>query len=76
MNGTQRCSVKVTAQGGPVNWRVSGTNGNISAGGGGSLSAGHSAYVQVTRHDSICLSGGSGSVSFSSGAKASVTWSC
>jgi hypothetical protein len=76
MNGTQHCSVTVTAKGGPVNWRVSGTSGSISAGGSGSLSAGHSASVQVTRHDSICLSGGSGSVSFSSGARASVTWSC
>jgi RNA polymerase sigma factor (sigma-70 family) len=76
MNGSQHCSVRVTAKGGPVGWRVSGTDGSISASGSGSLSAGHSASVQVTRHDSICLSGGSGSVSFSSGAKASVTWSC
>jgi RNA polymerase sigma factor (sigma-70 family) len=76
MRGSYHCSVTVTAQGGPVNWSVSGTNGNISASGSGSLSSGQSAYVNVTRHDSICLSGGSGSVSFSSGATASVSWSC
>jgi RNA polymerase sigma factor (sigma-70 family) len=76
MRGSYHCSVTVTAQGGPVNWSVSGTNGNISAGGSGSLSSGQSASVNVTRHDSICLSGGSGSVRFSSGASASVTWSC
>jgi RNA polymerase sigma factor (sigma-70 family) len=76
MRGSYHCSVTVTAQGGPVTWRVTGTNGNISASGSGSLSAGQSASVNVTRHDSICLSGGSGSVRFSSGASASVTWSC
>jgi hypothetical protein len=76
MKGTYHCSVTVSAHGGPVSWRVSGTNGNISASGSGSLGAGQSASVNVTRHDSICLSGGSGTVSFSSGARASVSWSC
>jgi RNA polymerase sigma factor (sigma-70 family) len=76
MNGTYHCSVTVTAHGGSVSWRVTGTNGNITASGSGTLSAGRSASVTVTRHDSICLSGGSGSVSFSSGGRANVTWSC
>lgn len=76
MNGTRTCSVAVSAHGGPVSWSVSGTSGNISAGGGGSLKAGQTTYVTVTRHDSLCLGSGSGSVQFSSGASASVTWRC
>jgi RNA polymerase sigma factor (sigma-70 family) len=72
-----QCSITVTAQGGPVSWSVTGTSGNVSAGGSGSLSAGETAYVTAS-HDQggIFCSGGSGSVSFSSGATASVTWSC
>jgi RNA polymerase sigma factor (sigma-70 family) len=76
MNGTYRCSVAVTANGGPVSWSVTGISGNISAGGTGTLQAGQTGYVTVTRHDIICLGGGSGSVSFNSGAQASVTWNC
>jgi DNA-directed RNA polymerase specialized sigma24 family protein len=76
MNGTDRCSATVTANGGPVSWSVTGTSGNISAGGSGALQAGQTAYVTVTRHDIICLGGGSGSVSFTSGAQAPVTWDC
>jgi RNA polymerase sigma factor (sigma-70 family) len=76
MNGTYRCSVAVTANGGPVSWSVTGISGNISAGGSGTLQARQTAYVTVTRHDIICLGGGSGSVSFNSGAQASVTWDC
>ena len=76
MNGSRQCSVRVTAQGGPVSWSVTGTSGSISASGGGSLAAGASASVRVARNDSISLGSGSGSVSFNSGARASVTWSC
>jgi hypothetical protein len=76
MNGTDRCPATVTANGGPVSWSVTGTSGNISAGGSGTLQAGQTAYVTVTRHDIICLGGGSGSVSFTSGAQAPVTWDC
>jgi DNA-directed RNA polymerase specialized sigma24 family protein len=76
MNGTDRCSATVTANGGPVSWSVTGTSGNISADGSGALQAGQTAYVTVTRHDIICLVGGSGSVSFTSGAQAPVTWDC
>jgi RNA polymerase sigma factor (sigma-70 family) len=76
MSGSRRCSVAVTAQGGPVDWRVTGTSGSISAGGSGHLSAGQTAYVRVTRQDDLCFGGGSGSVSFSPGGTASVSWSC
>jgi RNA polymerase sigma factor (sigma-70 family) len=76
MRHTYSCSVTLSARGGPVSWSVTGTSGSISAGGGGSLSAGESASVTVSRHDSFCINSGSGSVSFSSGATASVTWSC
>ncbi|MCW2948298.1 MAG: polymerase, sigma-24 subunit, subfamily [Actinoallomurus sp.] len=72
-----QCSIRVTAQGGPVSWSVTGTSGNVSAGGSGSLPAGGVAYVTAS-HDQggIFCSGGSGSVSFSSGATATVTWNC
>ncbi|MFB9838465.1 hypothetical protein ACFFNX_40595, partial [Actinoallomurus acaciae] len=76
MSGTRHCSVTVTAKGGPVSWSVSGTSGSIDAGGSGSLGAGQSDSVTVSRTDSFCFGSGSGSVTFSSGASASVTWSC
>ena len=77
MSGTRTCSVAVTAQGGPVSWSVTGTGGNVTVDRtSGSLGAGGTAYITVTRHDSICLGSGSGSVSFSSGGTASVTWRC
>lgn len=76
MGSTDRCSVAVTANGGPVNWSVTGTSGNLSASGNGTLQAGQTAYVMVSRHDIICLGGGSGSVSFNTGAQAPVTWAC
>ncbi len=76
MSGTASCYVTVTAKGGPVSWSVSGTSGSISAGGSGSLSAGQSSSVRVTRHDGLCIGGGNGSVRFSNGATASVSWSC
>jgi hypothetical protein len=66
----------VSAQGGPVNWSVTGVRGGISANGGGSLEAGQSTGVTVTRNATICIGSGSGSVSFSSGASASVNWYC
>jgi DNA-directed RNA polymerase specialized sigma24 family protein len=76
MDGTYSCWITVTAQGGPVRWRVTGTSGNITASGSDSLGSGERDKIKVTRHDSICLNGGSGSVSFSPGGSASVTWSC
>jgi DNA-directed RNA polymerase specialized sigma24 family protein len=76
MHGSRGCTVTVSAQGGPVNWSVTGTSGGISASGGGSLEAGQSTGVRVTRDASICFGNGSGSVSFSSGASAFVRWYC
>jgi DNA-directed RNA polymerase specialized sigma24 family protein len=76
MRGSRHCTVTVVAQGGPVNWSVTGSSGGVSAHGGGSLSAGQSAGVDVTRNSSWCIGSGSGSVSFSSGATAGVRWYC
>jgi DNA-directed RNA polymerase specialized sigma24 family protein len=76
MRHTRNCTVTVVAQGGPVNWSVTGVSGGISAGGGGSLAAGQQAGVTVTRNASWCVGSGSGSVSFSSGAAAPVNWRC
>jgi hypothetical protein len=76
MGGSRSCTVTVVAQGGPVNWSVSGVKGKISAAGGGSLAAGQSAGVTVTRGGGWCWGNGSGSVSFSSGASAPVNWHC
>ncbi|GAB2848368.1 hypothetical protein GCM10027176_59810 [Actinoallomurus bryophytorum] len=76
MNGSRSCTVTVVAQGGPVDWRVTGTHGSIRAGGSGSLSAGQSAGVTATLTATLCLGSGSGSVSFSSGATATVDYRC
>jgi hypothetical protein len=77
MRYSSHCSVTVTARGGSVHWSISGTSGAIRAAGSGDLSAGHSAYVTVSRtYQGICITGGSGSVRFSSGASAGVQWSC
>jgi RNA polymerase sigma factor (sigma-70 family) len=71
------CTITITASGGPVSWRVTGTSGGLNASGSGSLSAGQSAGVRVTRPSCGILDpGGSGSVSFSPGGSASVSWSC
>jgi DNA-directed RNA polymerase specialized sigma24 family protein len=76
MNGSRSCTVTVVAQGGPVDWRVTGTHGSIRASGSGSLSAGQSAGVTATLTATLCLGSGSGSVSFSSGATANVDYHC
>lgn len=76
MNGGRTCTITITASGGYADWSVTGTSGSVSAGGSGRATPGNPGYVTVTRHDSICLGGGSGSVSFNSGATASVTWRC
>jgi DNA-directed RNA polymerase specialized sigma24 family protein len=76
MNGSRSCTVTVVAQGGPVDWRVTGTHGSIRASGSGSLSAGQSAGVTATLTATLCLGSGSGSVSFSSGATATVNYHC
>jgi DNA-directed RNA polymerase specialized sigma24 family protein len=76
MNHSRTCTVTVVAQGGPVDWRVTGTHGNIRASGNGSLSAGQSAGVTATLTATLCLGSGRGSVSFSSGATATVDYRC
>jgi len=75
MSGSYNCTITVHAQGGPVHWSITGTSGGISAGGSGSLSSGESQGISV-RRQGWCLGSGSGSVSFSSGDRASVTWNC
>jgi RNA polymerase sigma factor (sigma-70 family) len=72
------CTITLTAQGGSVNWRVTGTSDRaFSASGSGTLAAGQSTGVTVTvSRGGICFGGGSGSVSFSPGGSASVSYSC
>lgn len=74
--GEGSCSVTVRALGGPVSWRVTDTSGKIRAHGGGSLNAGESRSVQVDRTGKWCLGTDEGSVSFSPGGSASVSWIC
>ncbi|URN05376.1 hypothetical protein LUW74_20020 [Actinomadura madurae] len=77
-----RCVVRLTAVGGRVRWSVSSVRdraGRISAGGGGTLESGRSAPVAVTvRPTVLCYIGGrgSGTVSFSPGGTAAVTYTC
>ena len=77
-----RCYIRLTAVGGAVKWSVTSVRdaaGRVSAGGGGTLSAGRSASVAVTvRPTVLCYIGGrgSGTVSFAPGGTASVTYTC
>ncbi|WP_165978607.1 RNA polymerase sigma factor [Actinomadura darangshiensis] len=72
MGDGKSCTVRVTAVGGAVSWSVTGTSGELEAGGGGRLSSGESAGVRVSRTNVICWGHKTGSVSFSSGGSASV----
>lgn len=76
MSGSRSCTVTVTASGGYADWAVTDTGGSVSAGGSGRAVPGSPGYVTVTRHDGICLGGGSGSVTFNNGATASISWRC
>ncbi|TDC46226.1 sigma-70 family RNA polymerase sigma factor [Actinomadura sp. KC345] len=72
--GPGDCTFLVSARGGTVRWSVTGTSGGLSAGGGGTLASGQSATVRVS---GTCQPpGGSGTVSFSTGDRATVTLSC
>lgn len=77
-----RCYLRLTALGGPVKWSVSSvrdTAGRVSAGGSGTLKAGHSTSVAVTvRPTVLCYIGGrgTGTVSFKPGGTATVTYTC
>ncbi|SEG53322.1 RNA polymerase sigma factor, sigma-70 family [Thermomonospora echinospora] len=73
--GQDSCSIRVTARGGTVRWSVRGTRGPVRAGGGGTLSAGASAYVTVTRTGG-CDEDESGVVYFSPNGAAGVSWEC
>ncbi|MFI0480896.1 RNA polymerase sigma factor [Actinomadura sp. 9N215] len=71
------CVITITAVGGPVNWRVTGTSGPIRAGGAGHLNAGQSGGIRVSRDEpTICLGGQSGSVTVSPGGSASASYFC
>lgn len=72
MHVSDSCTVTVRAVGGPVNWRVTGTSGELSAHGSGHLAAGQSAGVSVSRTNGLCWGSRHGSVSFAPGGSASV----
>jgi DNA-directed RNA polymerase specialized sigma24 family protein len=76
------CPVRLTAVGGTVRWAVASVRsrgGRVSASGGGTLKAGRSATVTVVvRPTVLCYigGGGGGSVSFSPGGTATVSYTC
>ncbi|MEV4258607.1 hypothetical protein AB0J52_36080, partial [Spirillospora sp. NPDC049652] len=67
------CQITVSASGGTVSWRVVGVSRGLSASGGGTLSAGQSATVQV-RRQSMCWGSRTGQVVFSPSGTASVSF--
>jgi DNA-directed RNA polymerase specialized sigma24 family protein len=77
-----QCFLRLTATGGAVKWSVTSVRdraGRISAGGSGTLAAGRSTSVAVTvRPTVLCYIGGrgSGTVSFSPGGTATVSYTC
>jgi RNA polymerase sigma factor (sigma-70 family) len=76
-SGRRSCTITITAVGGTVNWQVTGTSGTgLRASGSGTLAAGQSAGVTVSRDGGICIGQGSGSVSFSPNGTASVSYTC
>jgi hypothetical protein len=74
--------VRLTAVGGTVRWAVASVRsrgGRVSASGGGTLKAGRSATVTVVvRPTVLCYigGGGGGSVSFSPGGTATISYTC
>ncbi|KAB2361783.1 RNA polymerase sigma factor [Actinomadura montaniterrae] len=76
------CPVRLTAVGGTVHWAVASVRsrgGRVSASGGGTLKAGRSATVTVVvRPTVLCYigGGGGGSVSFSPGGTATISYTC
>ncbi len=69
------CHVRITAVGGPVTWRVTGTSG-VEAGGGGRLGAGESAEIRVSRARDFCWGEQRGTVEFAPGGTAVVEYDC
>jgi RNA polymerase sigma factor (sigma-70 family) len=74
-SGQRSCSIRLTASGGAVRWQVTDTSIGLQASGGGTLAAGQSTNVTVSRQG-LCLGGGEGSVSFSPGGAVGVSWIC
>ncbi|GAA0372935.1 RNA polymerase sigma factor [Actinoallomurus spadix] len=70
-----QCSITLYADGGSVRWAVTATDG-VSTGGSGYLAAGTSTSLTVTRSDRCWRGVRQGSVTFSSGAVAYVTYYC
>ncbi|MFI0453628.1 hypothetical protein [Actinomadura sp. 6N118] len=68
------CAVRITAVGGPVNWRVTGASGDLRAGGSGRLLKGQSIGVTVSRTNNLCWGRESGTVSFAPGGAAQVSY--
>ncbi|TDE19379.1 sigma factor [Actinomadura sp. 6K520] len=72
--GPGRCALPVRAVGGTVTWAVTGASAGLSASGGGTLADGRTAVVSVSGN---CVPpGGSGTVSFSTGQRGTVTLAC
>lgn len=77
--GQRSCTIRITAQGGAVDWRVTGTRGPIRvSGGGGRLAPGQTETLTVSRDDGCDGPGsdGSGTVYFSPDGAARVSWEC
>lgn len=74
MGVSESCVVTITAVGGPVQWSVTGTSGALSAHGSGTLQAGESAGVRVSRTNGLCFGRRTGSVSFSPNGTARVSY--
>ncbi|MCO6007041.1 sigma-70 family RNA polymerase sigma factor [Actinoallomurus purpureus] len=70
------CQVTLIAVDGPVKWAVTGTTGGVSTGGSGTAWPNQPIYLNVSRSHEWCWGTGSGTVSFSTGHVASVTWNC
>lgn len=71
-----RCQITLATDGGPVYWAVTGTRGGVSTGGSGTVAPGRPVYLSVSRSREWCWGDGHGSVSFSSGDVARVSWRC
>ncbi|MFC6881560.1 MULTISPECIES: RNA polymerase sigma factor [Actinomadura] len=74
MDVAKRCTVKITAVGGPVDWRVAGVNGDLRAGGGGHLTPGETTGVTVERTNTLCWGEKNGAVSFAPAGAAAVSY--
>jgi RNA polymerase sigma factor (sigma-70 family) len=76
MGSADSCTITLTARGGPVSWRVTGTSGPVRASGSGTLSAGQTTGVTVHRTGDCLIGTRNGSVSFSPGGSANVSYNC